>query len=111
MNTFFIAGLALLFLHEMDAVRCHEWRIFPGLALLPEKTGFLLFMVLHIPLFMLVVSELDSFLFRRGFDLFLMVHLGLHLAFLPHPKNEFKDRLSWAIIIGAATCGAVDFLF
>lgn len=30
-NIFFYLGLSLLTMHEMDAIRCKEWRIFPGL--------------------------------------------------------------------------------
>ncbi|MBU3679737.1 MAG: hypothetical protein FGM32_09055 [Candidatus Kapabacteria bacterium] len=106
----FFIGLALILLHEMDAMRCHEWRIFPGLSQLSEHAGFYLFMMLHIPLFIVIFSNLDSPAFRRGFDIFLIIHLGLHLLFLRHPKNEFKDWLSWSIIAGAALFGAADYL-
>lgn len=105
----FFIGLALILLHEMDAMRCHEWRIFPGLSRLSERVGFYLFMVMHIPLFVLVFSYLDIIEFRKGFDVFLIVHLGLHLLYLRHPKNEFKDWLSWSIISGAAMVGAADY--
>ncbi|WP_394341844.1 DUF6713 family protein [Sphingobacterium corticibacter] len=30
-HVFFYLGLSLLIMHEMDAIRCREWRIFPGL--------------------------------------------------------------------------------
>jgi hypothetical protein len=105
----FFLGVSFILLHEMDAVRCHEWRIFPGLSLLKESTGFLVFMVLHIPLFVWVLMALGEDSFRKGFDIFLVIHVGLHLLFLKHPKNEFKDWISWAIICGAGICGAIDF--
>jgi hypothetical protein len=103
----FILGTSLIILHEMDAVRCHEWRIFPGLALLNDRWGFMLFMVAHVPLFGWVIASLSNPTFRTGFSIFLLVHLGLHLLFLKHPKNEFKDWISWFIIIGAAICGGL----
>ncbi|MFD2569233.1 DUF6713 family protein [Spirosoma soli] len=34
---FFYLGLAFLTTHELDAVRCREWRIFPGLSLLNDR--------------------------------------------------------------------------
>jgi hypothetical protein len=46
----------------------------------------------------------------RGLDLFFFVHLGLHLLYLKHPKNEFKDTLSWVFITGAAVAGLTDLL-
>ena len=107
-----IAGLALILVHELDAMRCHEWRIFPGLSMLPDRIGRMLFILLHIPLFVFLLVSLTAPVpgraFIAGLDIFLVVHLGLHLLFLLHPKNEFKDVWSWSIIAGAALCGALD---
>lgn len=113
-HLFFYLGLSMIVLHEMDAVRCKEWRIFPGLHLLNDKWGFSLFMFLHIPLFAWIFWELmghgDPAGFMQGMSVFFLVHLGLHVAFLLHPKNEFKDWISWTIIAGAAACGGLDLL-
>ena len=49
--------------------------------------------------------------FMRGFDIFLMVHLLLHLLYLRHKNNEFKDWISWSIIIGAGLFGLMDLIF
>jgi uncharacterized membrane-anchored protein len=49
-------------------------------------------------------------MFRKGFDIFMMVHLFLHLLFLQHKKNEFKDWISWSIIVGAGVCGLIDLI-
>ncbi len=46
----------------------------------------------------------------RGLDVFCIVHLGLHLLFRMHPKNEFNDAMSWELIAGAATAGLTDLL-
>jgi len=48
---FFYLALILLLIHEIDAVRCKEWRIFPVLSLLDEKMIFQVFMLTHVPLF------------------------------------------------------------
>lgn len=96
----------------MDAIRCREWRIFPGLTYLNDKTGFIVFVLLHIPLFYWLMSEiqLSSEKFRMGFDYFLIAHFILHLLFLRHKKNEFKDRVSWIIITGAGLSGFLDLI-
>lgn len=111
---FFYLGLTFLLLHEMDAVRCREWRIFPGLSRLPEPAGFRLFMLLHIPLLFLLLRALpgagENGALVLGIDVFLVVHLLLHLLFLRHPNNEFRDALSWTLIAGAAAFGALDLL-
>ncbi len=109
---FFLLGAALILMHEMDAIRCREWRIFPGLSLLNNQWGMITFIFLHIPLFYWILWEIQqgNQEFIRGFDIFLVVHMFLHLLFLLHKKNEFKDWISWSIIIGAALCGGLDLL-
>lgn len=110
---FFYAGLTFLLLHEMDAVRCREWRIFPGLSALPDRTGYGVFILAHIPLLFLLLRAMPA----SGapglvfwLDVFFLVHVALHLLFLRHPRNEFRDVLSWTLIVGAGLFGAVDLL-
>ena len=111
---FFYLGLSLLILHEMDAVRCREWRIFPGLSMLSDKLGQIIFIFAHIPLFFFILWKLshsqDLSVFMKGFNVFMIVHLGLHILFLQHKNNEFKDWISWIIIIGAGVCGFIGLL-
>ncbi|HEX8657808.1 MAG TPA: DUF6713 family protein [Hymenobacter sp.] len=112
-HSFFYLGLALLLVHEMDAVRCREWRIFPGLSGLSERWGKPVFMLVHGPLYfvLLVLANGPGCPgFIHGFSIFCLVHAGLHLLFLRHPKNEFTDWLSWSIIAGAAVAGALELV-
>lgn len=109
----FLLGLSLLLVHELDAVRCHEWRIFPGLSALSDRWGLRLFILLHVPLLYLLLGALtagpDAALVP-ALELFFILHLGLHLLFLRHPRNEFRDALSWTLIVGAATSAGIDLL-
>jgi hypothetical protein len=101
-------------MHEMDAIRCKEWRIFPGLSLLSDKLGQRVFLFAHLPLFFFIFWKLtcseniEAFIF--GFNLFMMVHLVLHILFLKHKNNEFKDWISWTFILGAGLCGLIDLV-
>lgn len=110
----FFLALSLLLTHEMDAIRCREWRIFPFTARLNDRAGYLAFTAAHVPLYVLLLWALgpaDAAVragFIIGLDLFCIVHLGLHLAFRRHPAHAFRDRLSWALIAGAGLCGALD---
>lgn len=110
----FFIGFSFLIVHEMDAIRCKEWRIYPGLSLLSDKLGQLIFIFAHIPLFFLVFYQLtytsDSDGFIKGFDIFMIVHVALHLLFIRHKNNEFKDWISWMLIIGSGLFGLVDLL-
>lgn len=113
-HIFFHLGLSLMAMHEMDAIRCKEWRIFPGLSLLSDKMGHIIFLFAHVPLFFYIFwsltnsDNLESFI--NGFNIFMIVHLGLHILLLRHKDNEFKDWISWSIIIGAGLCGLIDLI-
>jgi len=113
-HLFFFLGLSLMVIHEMDAMRCKEWRIFPILSMLNDKTGQIVFLFAHIPLFFFVFWKLtysaDIEAFIKGFNIFMIIHLVLHVLFLKHEKNEFKDWISWTIIVGAGLCGLIDLL-
>ena len=113
-HPFFYLGISLLTIHEMDAMRCREWRIFPGLSMLSDKIGQTIFIFLHIPLFFFIYWKLnhaqDIEAFIKGFNIFMTIHLGLHILFLKHKNNEFKDWISWTIIAGAGLCGLLDLL-
>ncbi|MDW3651452.1 MAG: DUF6713 family protein [Bacteroidia bacterium] len=111
---FFYLAFAFILMHEMDAIRCREWRIFPGLSMMDEKVAFPIFMFIHIPLYYFPIHYLQSLpdpeSLIRGLDYFFIIHLFLHLLFLKHKNNEFKDWISWTIIIGCAGFGALDLL-
>jgi hypothetical protein len=103
--------LALLFTHELDAVARHEWRLFPGLRSLPDGVASRLFVLLHVPLFVV--------LFRRSFSSspdrrrrsrvalarFAVVHALLHRRFRTHPDYEFSGPLSALFVRGTAAAG------
>lgn len=112
---FFFLGLTLILIHEMDAIRCKEWRIFPLLDRLDDKRGFLVFTWAHVPLYLLLFwglfgAEGLNRGVMRGLDIFFIVHTGLHVLFLRHPRNEFKSFTSWAFILGAGIAGLIDYL-
>lgn len=111
---FFYLSLSFFVLHEMDAIRCREWRIFPGLSLLSDKVGQLVFLLIHLPLFYAIFLQLADIqhaaAFIKGFSIFMLIHLVLHLLFLKHKNNEFKDWISWTIISGAGLFGLLQLI-
>jgi hypothetical protein len=111
----FLLGCAFLLTHELDAVRCEEWRIFPILSALRERSGYLVFTALHIPLFALLLWAFASAdTIQRGIvvglDSFFVIHLLLHLILRDHPGNRFNSAFSWLLFGGAGLCGALDLL-
>jgi hypothetical protein len=104
-----------MLVHEMDAVRCREWAIFPLLARLDEKTGYVVFTAVHVPLYLLLFWGLyGENGFNRsvimGLNVFFIIHVLLHLLFLRHPRNPFTSLFSWAIILGAGIGGLLDLV-
>ena len=112
---FFLLGLAFILVHEMDAVRSREWAIFPLLSRLDENTGYYVFTALHVPLYLLLfwslfsTGELNRSLVI-GLDIFFIVHVFLHLLFSKNPRNDFKSKFSWVIMLGSGIAGLLDLV-
>ncbi len=90
---FFFVGLSFILTHEMDAIKSREWTIFPLIARLDEKTGYIVFTTAHIPLYLVLLWVLfgPNGLNRGlivGLDIFFIIHVFLHVLLLRHPKNE-----------------------
>ncbi len=115
---FFFSGLAFIMTHEMDAIRCKEWELFPGLSSLKEPLARFLFIILHVPLYVALfyylwsgpAMTLNQSLIT-GLNIFFMIHVVLHLLMYRHPKNRFKSVMSWVLIVGAGVCGGIDLVW
>ena len=109
-------GLAALFTHEMDAVRAQEWKLLYVLRGLPEATAEPAFLLLHLPLFfvLLWLSQHETARLREGFRLlagaFLVVHAGLHARLGEHPLNAFDGVVSNGLIYTAGAFGGLYLL-
>jgi hypothetical protein len=112
----FYLGLALLFTHELDAMRNHEWRVLPVLRSLSDSVGETVFIIAHVPIFALTIAYVASLnnrtrkLARDIASGFFIVHAILHMLFSDHPDYEFALPLSSVLILGAAVCGIGYFL-
>ena len=104
----FTLGVVLLFTHELDAIRHHEWRLFAFLRPFGEEGAYQLFVLLHIPLFMLFLWPLlmPARRLEITIDLFLIIHVGLHYLFRNHSHYTFHGWLSHGVIALAGAVGA-----
>jgi len=109
----FNINLLLFVVHEFDAVRCREWRMFLGFKNLSDDSAGRIFSILHIPLFSMVgwlLTQPDDHLrywFMVSFDAFWVLHLGLHIAFVRHPENRFTSWFSKTVIALLALGGGL----
>lgn len=112
LETVFTLSLTLIVTHEIDAVARHEWRVLPLTAFLPEKTGFAVFVLAHVPLIWLVLwggyhaDAGTAALSRLLIAGFCVVHVGLHILYRKHPAYAFDNPLSQSLIWGAGLAGA-----
>jgi hypothetical protein len=106
----FLLVVAWIFAHELDAVQKHEWRILPILSSLNDLLAYRLFVLLHIPLLVWIVWSAPNPMFQVMFDLFVIVHGGLHWLLRKHPKYEFHDPLSYLLIFGAVPLAALHLI-
>lgn len=107
MSVLFMAVVTWLVLHELDAIRRHEWRFFFAPVPVSDETAFRIFTALHLPLLLVVFWFFDSPGFQRGFDVFAVAHAGAHLALRDHPKVDFDTWFSKLWIYGGALLGAL----
>lgn len=111
-----IVNLSLFFVHELDAVRCCEWRMLFGFNRLNDDHAHQLFVALHLPLLVVMLwlfvqpDVVLRFWFEAIFDAFLIAHLGLHLAFAKHPENRFTSWFSKTVLVLMALGGGLHGL-
>lgn len=108
----FSINFALLLLHEMDAIRAKEWRMFIILKDMEDNRVFKVFTILHLPLytfllFSFISQQLLSFVI---IDLFLIFHSIAHFFFEKNPNNNFKNLYSRLIIYPMGLLGLLHLL-
>lgn len=110
----FLFNLSLFLLHEMDAIRRSEWRLFIVLKDMEDSKAYKIFTFLHLFLYVIILSLLFSeyqIIVFWFLDLFFIIHAILHLFFEKHPRNEFKNPFSRAIIYPMGILAVVHALF
>ncbi|WP_380676436.1 DUF6713 family protein [Salinigranum sp. GCM10025319] len=108
--TLFALVVAFLAVHELDAIRNHEWRVFFAPLPVDDETGYRAFTALHVPLFVAVVAFYPVPTFRTGLAVFAVAHGGIHLVLRNHPRVEFAGWFSGLWIYGASAIGVLSLL-
>ena len=113
LNMLRAAELSLRVVHEMDAIRGKEWKMFIILKDMPEEKAYPIFMLLHIPLYTAILFLLFSSFFQAGYyivDIFLIAHLLLHLFFRDHPANRLNGPISKWIIYSSGALAVLHLI-
>lgn len=113
LNVIFALELALLFTHEMDAIRKQEWKMFIILKDMEDEKAYRTFMLLHIPLYAVILFLLLSDTTRIGYyftDIFLIAHLFIHWGFRNHRANRLNNGISKCIILFAGLLASIHLI-
>lgn len=111
LNLSLLVTIALLAVHEMDAMTHAEWRLLPGLNGLDDATGREVFVLLHIPLYVGLFWALfyASWKQRAGqvFCALVLVHAIAHFLLSGHQLYTFVAPIETITVYGAALSAAV----
>lgn len=112
LNLSLLVTVALLAVHEMDAMTHAEWRLLPGLGELDDATGRDVFVLLHIPLYIGLFWALfyASWKQRAGqvFCGLILVHAIAHFLLSGHQLYTFVAPIETITVYGAALSAAVN---
>ena len=106
-------NLALLLLHEMDAVRTSEWKMMAFVSRLEDSRAEAIFIALHFIMFIVVFYMLDFYplILFWVTSLFPLFHQGLHILFRDHPENRLNNPFSLSIIRLMTLSGAAGIIY
>lgn len=102
----FFINVSLILVHEMDAIRCKEWKMFIILKDIKEEYGYLIFTLLHLPIYFLCLASIFNYikyLNSREYiwiDVILILHSIVHFLFRKNKNNKFSKLFSQFIIYG-----------
>lgn len=102
----FLVNVVWLIIHELDAIDQQEWRFFFG-SFMSDQAAYRLFTALHVPLLVFILANAANREFQIVFNLFLIVHAGLHFALRQHPLILFRSTFSRGWIYGGALLGGL----
>nr|WP_233454082.1 DUF6713 family protein [Brevibacillus parabrevis] len=108
----FSINFSLLLLHEMDAIRAKEWKMFAILKDMDDGRAFKVFTILHLPLYAILLysfisQQIVSFII---IDVFLIFHSIIHYFFEKHPNNNFTNTYSRLLIYPMGVLGVLHLL-
>ena len=112
----FVFNFSLLLLHEMDAIRVKEWKMFVVLKSMREETAYLVFSIVHLPLYFVVIFAV-SHAFSSGYtlvylltDVFLIAHMVVHFLFRRNAANGFTSAYSNILIYAMGILASVHLV-
>ena len=108
-NYVFILIIVLFTIHEMDAIKTKEWKMFIFLKDIAEHKAYNIFLLAHIPiyLFLYYVILNNWIMTYLVIDVLFIIHTIIHFFFKKHKNNNFNTLLSKIIIYSLGTLSLI----
>lgn len=111
LNLSLIVAVAMLAVHEMDAMTHAEWRLLPILSGMEEDAARKAFVLLHIPLYVGVFWALFfaswKVLAGRVFSIAIVAHATAHFLLSGHEFYTFSAPIETVTVYGAAAAALI----
>lgn len=104
MEVLFVFIMSVLLLHEMDAIRTKEWKMFIVLKDMADESAYKVFTFIHLPLYFVAILIMAkggthaNFVLCCIIDAFLIGHAIIHFYFRNNKNNGFTSSFSKIII-------------
>jgi hypothetical protein len=111
-----LLNIAFLLMHEFDACKQGEWKMFKILNPFKEETRYQIYLWIHFPISVFLISyyvhvmNFDNYRTWIIVNAFGVIHLLLHLVALKWKSNVFTSISSFIFIAGAALTGAANLI-
>lgn len=113
---FGIITISMFFIHEMDAIKAKEWKMFIFFKSMKEEIAYRIFAGVHFPLYFIIL-----FLMTQGnekvklwifmiLDILLILHTLVHFLFRNNKNNGFLSVYSKIIIYLIGISAIVNLL-
>lgn len=112
-----IINLTLLIIHELDAIKRKEWKMFFLLKDLSEEVAYRIFTLLHIPFLMAILyflisgTNLQQNILNLCISIFLVFHGVIHYLFRKKESNKFTNGFSNIIIYSMSIIAMLSLYF
>ena len=109
-------NVVFLWIHELDACRQGEWRMFSFLSGLKDNMQRKVFLLAHIPLLLFTIYYLWTVIKFDNFPLWIIwnglmfMHLLIHLYAKRWKSNVFKSSFSFIFIYLTAITACINLL-
>lgn len=109
-----LVNITFVLMHEFDACKQGEWKMFKVLSPFKEKTRYQIFLWIHFPISVFLINyyarvmNFDNFRAWIIVNAFGVAHLLLHVVALKWKTNVFTSVSSFIFIAGAALTGAAN---